>query len=135
MYTIRTKRIYTAVDTGDGYRVLADQLWPRGIKKEASALDCWIRELAPSTELRKSFAHDAGRFAAFRAAYRAELDGNPAALAFARSCVTELQSRNVTLLYAAKDETFNNASVLREWLMQQIERGNRSGSKSVFLFV
>lgn len=127
MYTIRTKRIYTAVGANDGYRVLADRLWPRGIKKDEAALDGWIRDLAPSTQLRKSFAHDAKQFTAFRAAYRAELDSNPAALVFASFCGNELKSRNVTLLYAAKDETFNNASVLHEWIEQQIERGNNYG--------
>ena len=79
MYTIRTKRIYTAVGADDGYRVLADRLWPRGIKKEAAALDGWSRDLAPSTELRKRFAHDAGRAsrcAATRAAHSGSTSGS-----------------------------------------------------------
>ncbi len=124
IYTIQTKRIYDAASASDGYRILADRLWPRGIKKEDAALCGWIRNLAPSAKLRKSFAHDIRQFAAFQTAYRAELDGSPAALEFACSCGIELQSRNVTLLYAAKDKTYNNASVLCEWIEQQIERGN-----------
>ena len=124
MYAIRTKRVYAPCDPADGRRVLVDRLWPRGIKKEAAALDGWSRDLAPSTELRKRFAHDAGRFGEFRTAYRLELDGNPAALAFARSCEAALTAGNVTLLYAAREETFNNAAVLCEWLQQQTERGH-----------
>lgn len=121
MYTLQIKRIYAAPGPDDGCRFLVDRLWPRGIKKETAALDGWFRGIAPSAELRKSFAHQPERFGAFRTAYLAELQQNPGARAFARTCGEELMRRRVTLLYAAKSETDNNAAVLKEWLGRQME--------------
>jgi len=120
MFTIQMKRIYTAPEAADGYRVLVDRLWPRGIRKTEAGLDDWVRADAPSTALRKSFAHQPERFQDFQKAYRAELDQNPDALNFVHFCEAVLSSRNVTLLYAAKDETYNNAAVLLEWLQDQL---------------
>lgn len=116
MEQIQVKRIYEAADPEDGYRVLADRLWPRGIRKEAACLDDWVKELAPSDALRKRFAHQADRFADFREAYRKELDANPHAAEFAGFCLAKCRTGKVTLLYAAKDESDNNAVVLREWI-------------------
>jgi len=123
MYSLKIKRIYSAAGPEDGYRVLVDRLWPRGIRKEAAGLDDWARNIAPSTELRKSFAHQRERFDAFQTAYREELDANPEAQTFAGICRKELLSRNVTLLYAAKDESCSNAPVLCEWVREQMEKG------------
>lgn len=120
MYTVRIKRIYESPAPEDGYRVLVDRLWPRGIKKEAAALDGWRRNIAPSAELRKRFGHEPERFAQFREDYRRELDENPEALEFVRVCEEERSSRDVTLLYAAKDGALSNAAVLREWLAQRM---------------
>lgn len=127
MYSIKIKRIYAPPGPEDGYRVLADRLWPRGIGKEAARLDAWERAVAPTSALRKSFGHRPECFGAFRDAYLSELDNNPAAAEFCLSCKAELETRNVTLLYAAKDGTCSNASVLCEWLKRQTERGNQNG--------
>jgi uncharacterized protein YeaO (DUF488 family) len=127
MYAMKTKRVYLSPDPGDGYRVLVDRLWPRGIKKAAAGLDNWVRTIAPSTALRKSFAHQPGRFGEFQTAYRDELNNRPEAREFARFCKTELSSHNVTLLYAAKDEICNNASVLLEWIREQMEEERQNG--------
>jgi len=121
MHAVQIKRIYAASDPDDGYRVLVDRLWPRGVRKEAAGIDEWTKTIAPSAELRKSFAHQPERFEEFRKAYRRELNDNPEAMEFARSCERELLSCNVTLLYAARDEVFNNASVLREWIREQVK--------------
>jgi len=122
MNEIKMKRIYEVSSPDDGYRILIDRLWPRGIKKEAASLDGWARTIAPSSELRSSFAHKPERFEEFRKSYRGELDRNPEAAAFVQSCEDELLSCNVTLLYAAKNETYNNAVVLSEWIRQHQER-------------
>jgi len=120
MNSIQIKRIYGPSAPDDGYRVLVDRLWPRGIKKTEAGLDSWPRNIAPSAELRKSFAHKTENFASFREAYRKELDENPEASAFARTCEALLVHRPVTLLYAAREGTCSNAAVLCEWLRQQI---------------
>ena len=114
------KRVYQPATPDDGYRVLVDRLWPRGCSKASLPLDEWLRELAPSDGVRQTFAHEPGRFAEFRAAYRAELAAAPALwqplLAPARGGV-------LTLLYAAHDEQFNNARVLAEFLDEQLSVG------------
>lgn len=110
---VRAKRIYDSPSGGDGYRVLIDHIWPRGISKQKANLDEWAKELAPSGELRKWFDHDPARFAEFRSRYRQELT--------ARSeCLDELRRRAangpVTVLYAAHDQEHNNAVVVCELL-------------------
>ena len=120
MKIIKIRRIYDSSAPSDGYRVLVDRLWPRGIKKAEAKLDAWAKTVAPSAELRKRFAHQADRYAEFQSAYRRELDANPEALAFVRSCEAVLADRNITLLYAAKDEKYNNAAVLRAWVQEQV---------------
>jgi uncharacterized protein YeaO (DUF488 family) len=108
-------------------RILARLEHPNISRLLDAGIGSWAKEIAPSTELRKSFAHQPERFGAFREAYRSELDGNPKALAFAAFCKDALAVRNVTLLYAAKDEVFNNAAVLREWLLEQMKRSHSNG--------
>ena len=103
------KRIYDPADPADGTRVLVDRLWPRGMKKENAHLDAWIKEVAPSPELRTWFGHDPERFDEFSARYRAELQGN-AALAELRKLGRD---KPVTLLYAARDPQVNHALVLQ----------------------
>lgn len=108
---ITTKRAYEPAEPEDGFRVLVDRLWPRGLKKADAKVDLWLREIAPSPELRRWFGHRPDRWEAFRDRYRAELADNPA--------VAELQAawkRPVTLLYAARDEVHNNAKVLLDYL-------------------
>jgi uncharacterized protein YeaO (DUF488 family) len=110
---IRLKRIYDPPSPDDGFRVLVDRLWPRGIKKEDAALDLWARDLAPSDALRKWFHHEVSNWDEFERRYRAELAQMPDAVAALREqCV----GRTVTLLFGAKDETHNQAVVLKSVL-------------------
>ncbi|HET6726369.1 MAG TPA: DUF488 family protein [Gammaproteobacteria bacterium] len=113
--TIYVQRIYDAPAKGQGARVLVDRIWPRGISRQDAALDHWIRDVAPSTELRKWFAHDPDKWAEFKRRYFKELDG-------AREAVDELRNaigkRNATLLFAARDEEHNNAVALKEYLQK-----------------
>ncbi|MCI6550372.1 MAG: DUF488 family protein [Prevotella sp.] len=111
---IRIKRVYEAADSSDGFRVLVDRLWPRGISRQKAAVALWEKELAPSNELRKWFGHDPSRFETFAARYREELRDNPALAPFA----DQLRSYDViTLLFGAADQVHNNAVVLRDVLM------------------
>lgn len=113
---IRLKRIYDPPEAGDGARVLVDRLWPRGISKERAALTAWLRDVAPSHELRRWFGHEPSRWPAFREKYRAELEQQPDALAALR----DLARRGpLTLLFAARDEAHNEAVVLREVLLER----------------
>lgn len=104
------KRVYETPSPDDGYRMLVDRLWPRGVSKQRAELDEWAKDLAPSTELRVWFDHDPARFDEFAHRYRAELDGNPAVEA-ARA------HERLTLLYAARDPQVNHAVVLRDYLL------------------
>jgi uncharacterized protein YeaO (DUF488 family) len=108
---VAIKRIYEPVAKGDGYRVLVDRIWPRGVSKGEATLDEWLKDVAPSTALRQWFGHDPARWAEFQRRYRKELDGNPEA----RQALASLRKRKgrVTLLYAARDEEHNNAVVLQ----------------------
>ncbi|MNQ18835.1 hypothetical protein D3C85_318880 [compost metagenome] len=111
------KRVYQPATADDGYRVLVDRLWPRGCSKASLPLDEWLRELAPSDGVRQAFAHEPGRFAEFRAAYRAELAAQPALW---QPLLERAGRGTLTLLYAAHDEQFNNARVLAEFLGEQL---------------
>lgn len=112
---LQVKRIHDAPQPEDGFRILVDRLWPRGISKEAAAIDSWMRECAPSDELRKWFAHDRSRWDAFRQKYFAELDSKQEVLAPIRHMAEDSQ---VTLLFAAADSECNNAVALLEYLNQ-----------------
>lgn len=101
-HKILLKRIYEPRDEQDGYRVLVDRLWPRGIKKETARLDEWAKEITPSTEIRKLYHQGEMPFEGFSQAYSEELDGNKAAAEFAGKCHDLLASQNLTLIYAAK---------------------------------
>jgi uncharacterized protein YeaO (DUF488 family) len=108
---VRIKRIYDKPEQTDGFRVLVDRLWPRGIKKQTAALDAWMRELAPSSELRKWFRHDPLRWTEFRGRYLQELHEHAEALEALRQ---RSRRQPVTLLYAARDARINHAVVLRQ---------------------
>ncbi len=114
MGELRIKRAYDPPAPDDGYRVLVDRLWPRGLSKEKADLDGWLKEIAPTSELRKWFGHDPARFDEFARRYRAELDGNPEAVGEALELVRE--KPRLTLVYAAHDEHANQAVVLRAYL-------------------
>ena len=120
MYQIQIKRIYTEKSDTDGFRILTDRLWPRGIAKEKAAIDFWAKELSPSTYLRKWFDHKEELFSRFRELYRNELEQNPEKDSFIRLVKEKLKKEWVTLLFASKEEKLNQATVLAEWLKEQI---------------
>lgn len=120
MYQLRIKRVYAAAEESDGYRILTDKLWPRGMTKDKAAIDKWAKEITPTNSLRQWFGHKRENFQAFTDQYIAELNANPAAPAFAKLCIELLQRQNVTLLYGAKDEECNHAIVLRNWILNQV---------------
>jgi uncharacterized protein YeaO (DUF488 family) len=109
------KRVYDAPEASDGYRVLVDRLWPRGVSKERAELNEWEKDVAPSPDLRTEWHHsgDPGRFDEFAARYRDELDANPAAEGLLE---TGRAHERVTLLFGARDERVNHAAVLLDWL-------------------
>jgi uncharacterized protein YeaO (DUF488 family) len=110
---IAIKRVYDAPAKADGFRVLVDRVWPRGVSKEKAAVGLWMKEIGPSTELRKWFGHDPARWDEFRARYRDEL-------AAKRDLLDELRGHaekgRLTLVYSARDEAHNQAMVIREVL-------------------
>jgi len=110
---IRIKRTYEARARADGRRILVERLWPRGMKKEALAADAWMKEVAPSTRLRKWFGHRPERWPEFQRRYRAELDASPDAW---KPILEAAKTGTVTLLYSAHDTVHNGAVVLREYL-------------------
>ncbi len=107
------KRVYDSPSADDGYRVLVDRLWPRGITKEKAAIDQWLKEIAPSNEVRKRFHHDPAKWDLFKQKYFQELAQQEQLVGWLRQ---EAKKRRVTLLYAAKDERLNNAVALKEYL-------------------
>jgi uncharacterized protein YeaO (DUF488 family) len=115
---VRLKRAYEPPAATDGYRVLIDRLWPRGVARRAARLDEWARELAPSTELRRWFAHDPARFAEFRHRYTVELSEQEGKL---RELRRRAREGTLTLVYSARDAEHNDAVVLAELL----RRGSR----------
>jgi uncharacterized protein YeaO (DUF488 family) len=119
---IRTKRTYDPASRGDGRRILVERLWPRGMKKGSLAADAWMKEVAPSTELRKWFGHRPERWAEFRRRYWEELDANPGVW----KPIRDASRRGpVTLLYSARDTEHNSAVALRDYL----ERGRARPGK------
>lgn len=123
---IRCKRIYEPAEETDGFRILVDRLWPRGIKKEDAEIDLWAKEIAPSSELRKWFSHEPARFNAFKKQYMQELDNNSASKKFGNMCRQEIRDHHVTLLYAAKNEQYNHAVVLKEWLEEEMSESEKN---------
>lgn len=115
---IRLKRAYEAPGSEDGRRYLVDRLWPRGVKKEALQLDGWLKEVAPSNELRRWFGHDPARWEEFQQRYAAELDAQPQNW---QPLLAAARAGDLTLVYAARDEAHNDAVVLRGYLMQKLE--------------
>jgi uncharacterized protein YeaO (DUF488 family) len=111
--SLNLKRIYTSPEKGDGFRILVDRLWPRGFTKEKAAIDLWLKDIAPSTELRKWFGHDPEKWKEFQKNYRAELKENKEAVDTIKE---HLKKSNVTLLYAAKDEVHNEAQVIKDFI-------------------
>ena len=111
---IRIKRVYEEPNREDGERILVDRLWPRGLTKEKAKVDLWLKDVAPSTELRKWFAHDPAKWAGFRSRYEEELKGKEEELSILRH---EAAKGAVTLVYGANDQEHNEAVILLKLLI------------------
>ena len=110
---IRTKRVYEKREKGDGKRILVDRLWPRGLTKEKADIDLWLKEIAPSTALRKWFGHDPGKWQQFQKKYQDELKNNNEQVAL---LMEQAKTGVITLVYGARDQEHNEALVLKDWL-------------------
>jgi len=110
---IRVKRVYEKKDKNDGYRILVDRLWPRGLSKEKAGIDLWLKDISPSDALRKWFSHDEAKWNEFKQKYYDELTDKQDLL---NLIFTKVKVEDVTLLYSAKNEKFNNAVALKEYV-------------------
>lgn len=110
---LKMKRAYEAPSKTDGKRILVDRLWPRGLSKEKAKIDLWIKDIAPSTQLRKWFSHDPEKWSEFQKRYTKEIKENKKSLALLRK---QIKSDQVTLIYSAKEEEHNDALVLKAFL-------------------
>jgi uncharacterized protein YeaO (DUF488 family) len=123
---IRLKRAYEAASRRDGRRFLVERLWPRGVKKTSLPLDAWLREVAPSTELRQWFGHDPKKWNEFQRRYRAELESQPQA----SQLILDAARRGVvTLVYSSHDTEHNNAVVLRDYLEAKLREKRRPAGR------
>ena len=114
--TLKIKRVYDTPEKSDGFRVLVDRVWPRGMSKERARVDLWAKDVAPSTALRQWFGHDPAKWAEFRDRYRAELAADARPLEALREALHGRE--NVTLVYGARDEEHNQAVVLLDFLVK-----------------
>jgi len=111
--TIRIKRVYEEPEAADGRRILVDRLWARGLSKEKAKVDVWVKEIAPSTELRRWYGHDPNKWTEFKSRYAAELEANPGQVV---EILEEVREGVVTFLYSSKEEQLNNAVALKEYI-------------------
>jgi uncharacterized protein YeaO (DUF488 family) len=116
---LSTKRIYEPYSKDDGFRILIDRLWPRGISKEKAHIDLWFKEITPSTDLRKWYNHEEEKFEEFRNRYNTELDGSKELIV---EFLKGIKNKNITLLFAGKDSLINHAVVLKEYMNTIIKR-------------
>jgi len=124
---INLKRVYEGASPSDGFRVLVDRLWPRGISKEEAHIDEWLRDIAPSTELRKWFGHDPEKWPEFQRRYRDELKSNKQSL---EKLLADTAGKDITLVYASREQKYNNVTVLKEVLKElALEWGDTSDFK------
>jgi uncharacterized protein YeaO (DUF488 family) len=114
-HELKLKRVYEAPDEDDGARILVDRLWPRGLTKEKARVDLWLKEIAPSTELRKWFGHDPKKWRSFRERYETELTHHADQLKLLKS---KLKEGTVTLIYGARDQEHNEVLVLKQFLQR-----------------
>jgi uncharacterized protein YeaO (DUF488 family) len=110
---IRIKRVYELPEKDDGYRILVDRLWPRGISKEKAKIDSWLKELAPSTTLRQWYGHDPAKWPEFKSRYSAELDARPELV---EELLNYVRKGTVTFVYSSKELRLNNAVALKEYI-------------------
>ncbi len=120
-YQISIKSAYQEPQDNDGYRMLVDRLWPRGVAKATAQLYQWDKNVAPSNALREELHHEGENFNLFKKDYLAELNSNPAASEFAANCIRLLKTSNVTLVYSSSDHIQNNAVVLKDWLSSKLD--------------
>ena len=116
---IRVKRVYEQPLDQDGFRILVDRLWPRGLKKSEARFDLWMKDIAPENTLRKWFSHDPKKWEEFRKCYLKELEQKEE---YVQGLLEKAREKDLTLLYAAKDESFNNAIILKEYLESRLKR-------------
>jgi uncharacterized protein YeaO (DUF488 family) len=121
--TIKLKRAYDRPSRGDGTRILVDRLWPRGLGKEGARIDVWSKNIAPSADLRKWFNHEPEKWDLFRRRYFAELDGQ---LGEIGEIVKMGRKGTVTLLFGSKEERYNNAAALREYIEARMQASGRN---------
>jgi uncharacterized protein YeaO (DUF488 family) len=119
---IVAKRAYEQANPADGYRVLIDRLWPRGISKEKAALDAWEKDIAPSPELRKWYGHDPAKWSEFKKRYRRELQA-PAARAILDALARRSKRGRVTLVYASRDPEISDVAVIDQQLRRRLRNG------------
>lgn len=115
---IYTKRAYEAAGESDGTRILVDRMWPRGVSKADAAIDHWIKDIAPSSGLRKWYGHDPEKWPAFKEKYFAELDGRPETLIELKKHLS--QTDTATLVYSSKERRYNNAAALKEYIESKL---------------
>ncbi|WP_373471777.1 DUF488 domain-containing protein [Carnobacterium alterfunditum] len=120
-YPLTMKRVYEKSEKEDGYRILVDRIWPRGVSKQKADIDDWTKEITPTTMIRKEFDHQPQKFDWFKKAYWAELESNPYAQEFIEHVFDELQQAPVTFVYAAKDEQFNHVVILIEFVQTKMQ--------------
>lgn len=111
--SVQIKRVYEPAEKADGFRVLVDRVWPRGVSKEHAAADLWLKEIGPSTALRKWFNHEPEKWDEFKRRYYAELDANPEPVTQLRDAI---KKGPVTLIYSSHNETYNQAVALKAYL-------------------
>ncbi|MFG1519686.1 MAG: DUF488 domain-containing protein [Thermoplasmataceae archaeon] len=119
MNTVKIKRIYDPVENDDGFRILVDRLWPRGISISSAKIDLWMKDIAPSTPLRVFFNHDVSKWDQFREMYIKELDQNPEVA----NLIRKLRDGPLTLLYSAVDTEHNNAVVIKKYIEDALSSG------------
>jgi len=115
---IKIKRIYQTPAAGDGFRILVDRLWPRGLSKEKAKVDLWLKDISPSNELRKWYSHDPAKWAEFKRKYLKEIEGKKLELDLLRQ---KAKSGIITFLFSSKEEKLNNAAALKEFVESKRE--------------
>ncbi|MCM3512528.1 MAG: hypothetical protein PWR19_1510 [Carnobacterium sp.] len=115
-YQLNMKRVYEKPEKEDGYRILVDRIWPRGVSKDKAAINEWAKEITPTSTIRKEFDHQPQKFEWFKQAYWTELTDNPRLESFLIHVFEQLEQTPVTFVYAAKDEEFNHVVVLMDYI-------------------
>lgn len=125
MNKIKLKRAYDKKDPGDGYRILVERLWPRGIKKENLNYSWWPKEIAPTTELRKWYNHDINKFDEFKKKYIEELNNNSLKEKFLATIERQIKKDNVTFIYSSKENKYKSANVLKYWVLENVDEDEK----------